>query len=156
MSETVIMFIKGALDTKMNIIYFLLTSFWLSSFFGKYVFIALICFVVALSFQSQDLVLLGFGRYLVRLFWSYRVKMIIKTENQVTLTLMRRQAEELFNSKCEKLLEKKFYPTEQSLPEEIVDKVGQAHLFEIKVNQNRDFMVKSITPDTPNTPEERD
>lgn len=80
--------------------------------------------------------------------------MIIENkENQATLTFMGRQAKELFN-KCEiEMLEKKFYPTEQSLPKEIADNVGQAYLFEIKVNLNRDMMVRSITPDTPNTPD---
>lgn len=86
--------------------------------------------------------------------YSYRVKMIIEDkESQATLTLMGRQAEEFFNSKCEQLLQKRFYPTEQLLPEEIVYKVGQTHLFEIKVNQNGDLMVRSITLDTLHTPD---
>ncbi|KAL6214525.1 hypothetical protein ACLB2K_013958 [Fragaria x ananassa] len=56
------------------------------------------------------------------------------------------QAQQLFKNSCQELLEKRFYPTEQSLPEEIVDTVGQAHLFEIKLKPDRGFTVSGIAP----------
>lgn len=73
--------------------------------------------------------------------------MIIEDEeSQATLTLMGRQAQQLFKNSCQELLEKRFYPTEQSLPEEIVDTVGQTHLFEIKLKPDRGFTVSGIAP----------
>lgn len=84
----------------------------------------------------------------------YRVKMIIQDrESQATLTLMGRQAEQLFNSKCEELLQRRFYPTEQVLPKEIIDQVGQTYLFEVKLNHYGDLMVRNIIPETTGAPQ---
>ncbi|XP_004297593.1 PREDICTED: uncharacterized protein LOC101292594 isoform 1 [Fragaria vesca subsp. vesca] len=77
---------------------------------------------------------------------SYSVNMTVEDkESRATLTVMGREAAQLFNSSCQELLEKRFSPTEQSLPEEIGDTMRQAHLFEIKLKPNHGFMVRSIS-----------
>ena len=77
------------------------------------------------------------------------MKLTIKDQlGWATLTLGGNEAEQLFNNTCEELLAKRKYDTEQSLPEEIVETVGQTHIFEIQIKLNHELVVKSITPNT--------
>lgn len=66
-------------------------------------------------------------------------------DNQATVTIMGKQAEQLFGCSCQDLLNKRLYQTEQELPIEIEKTIGQAHLFEIRISVNGDMVIKSIS-----------
>ncbi|PRQ45436.1 putative replication protein A, OB [Rosa chinensis] len=66
--------------------------------------------------------------------------------NQATLILMGRQAEQLFGINCQDLVNKRLYPTEQTLPEEIKKTTDETYLFEITVNEYSELMVRNIFP----------
>lgn len=68
-------------------------------------------------------------------------------DDQATVMLMGRQAEQLFGSVCQDLVNKRIYPTQQTLPEEIKKTIGQNHLFQIKVNPDNKLIVTGIFPD---------
>ncbi|XP_024195510.1 uncharacterized protein LOC112198592 [Rosa chinensis] len=59
---------------------------------------------------------------------------------------MGRQAEQLFGINCQDLVNKRLYPTEQTLPEEIKKTTDETYLFEITVNQYSELMVRNIFP----------
>ncbi|KAM5578733.1 hypothetical protein ABKV19_008843 [Rosa sericea] len=60
----------------------------------------------------------------------YRVYMTIDdADNQATVMLMGRQAEQFFGSSCQDLVNKRSYPTEKTLPEEIAKTIGQNQPF---------------------------
>lgn len=73
-------------------------------------------------------------------------------DNQATVTLMVKQAEQLFGCSCQDLLNKRLYQTEQDLPMEIEKSIGQAYLFEIRITFNGELVIKSISQN-PQIPE---
>ncbi|XP_050368466.1 uncharacterized protein LOC126786629 isoform X2 [Argentina anserina] len=77
----------------------------------------------------------------------YMIRMTVDDgDNEATMTVLGKQAEQLFNATCQDLLSKRFYATETDLPEEITQTIGQNHIFEIKVNFNRELVVKAVLP----------
>ena len=66
-------------------------------------------------------------------------------DNKATVTLMGKQAEQLFGCSCQDLLNKRFYQTEQDLPMEIEKTIGETHLFEIRITYNGELVIKSIS-----------
>lgn len=80
----------------------------------------------------------------------FRVYVTIKDDkDQITLTLMGKQAEDFFGCTCSELLNKRDYKSDDDLPEEITAKKGQRYLFELKTNFNfnRELIIKAIYPD---------
>ncbi|PRQ54138.1 putative nucleic acid-binding protein [Rosa chinensis] len=63
----------------------------------------------------------------------YRVYMTIENDtNQATVVLMRRQAEQLFGSKCQDLVNNSMYSTKQTVPKEIQRTIGENYLTQKK------------------------
>lgn len=80
----------------------------------------------------------------------FRVYVTIKDDkDQITLTLMGKQAEGLFGYTCSELLNKREYKSYDDLPEEITAKKGERYMFELKTNFNfnRELIIKAIYPD---------
>ncbi|KAM5556188.1 replication protein A 70 kDa DNA-binding subunit B-like [Rosa sericea] len=81
----------------------------------------------------------------------YRVYVTIgDRENEATLIVMGKAAEQLFGNTCPELLNKRQYPTTQTLPKEIEDTIGQQYLFEIQPKSHGELIVKSVSPDPQN------
>ncbi|XP_061989662.1 uncharacterized protein LOC133708213 [Rosa rugosa] len=68
-------------------------------------------------------------------------------ENEATLIVMGKAAEQLFGNSCQELMNRRQYPTRQTLPKEIEDTIGQHHLFQIEPRSNSELIVKAIFPD---------
>ncbi|XP_050369948.1 uncharacterized protein LOC126788028 isoform X2 [Argentina anserina] len=87
-----------------------------------------------------------------RAFPCYRVYLTIEDdkEDQITLTLMGQQAEQLFGYTCSELLEKRNYAGNHDLPEEIAAKRGNKYLFDLQVKLDREITVKGIQPNPDN------
>ncbi|KAM5586715.1 hypothetical protein ABKV19_005565 [Rosa sericea] len=78
----------------------------------------------------------------------YRLYMTIEDhENEVTVVLMGRQAEQIFGTTCQELVNKRAYPNQHTLPPEIENAVDQRYLFQLKFNQYRELVVKAVYPD---------
>ncbi|XP_040365775.1 uncharacterized protein LOC112179817 [Rosa chinensis] len=59
---------------------------------------------------------------------------------------MGKQGQQLFGISCQDLVNKRLYPTEQTLPEEIKKMVGQTYLFQIQINQYGELAVENVFP----------
>lgn len=83
--------------------------------------------------------------YYCHLSSRYRASMVIQDdENEATVTLMGAQAERLFGSTCENLLNK---TPHEALPQEIQNTIGQTHVFELGFNNYGYLLVKGIVSD---------
>lgn len=59
---------------------------------------------------------------------------------------MKKSVEQLFRTRCKDLLNKHPYVTQEMIPEEIHQTKGQIHIFQIKINEANNFMIKVIFP----------
>ncbi|XP_062001173.1 uncharacterized protein LOC133718359 [Rosa rugosa] len=77
----------------------------------------------------------------------YKVYVTIHDDhNQATVILMGKQGQQLFGISCQDLVNKRLYPTEQTLPEEIKKIFGQTYLFQIQINQYGELVVENVFP----------
>ncbi|XP_062003962.1 uncharacterized protein LOC133721384 isoform X1 [Rosa rugosa] len=77
----------------------------------------------------------------------YRVEMkIYDKTNQATVMIMGTEAEQLFEITCENLVNKRFYPKHETVPEEMQKVIDQTCLFLIKVNSYGQLLVTNIFP----------
>ncbi|PRQ51196.1 putative replication protein A, OB [Rosa chinensis] len=77
----------------------------------------------------------------------YKVHMIIyDRNNQATVLIMGKEAEQLFGISCADLLKKELYGTELIVLEEMQKTADQTYLFELKFNMNNELFVRNIFP----------
>ena len=60
---------------------------------------------------------------------------------------MGKPTEQLFGTSCKDLLSKHPYITQDMIPEEIHQTKGQIHIFQIKINEANNFIIKGIFQD---------
>ena len=71
------------------------------------------------------------------------------TDETATLTLMGKQVESFFGYTCQELLSKREYKGKEDFPEEITDKVDKTFVFEVKLKQNYDLILKGVQLEQP-------
>ncbi|XP_040363010.1 uncharacterized protein LOC112165683 isoform X2 [Rosa chinensis] len=77
----------------------------------------------------------------------FRVYMTITDDqNDAAVIIMGKPAEQLFGSSCKDLVSKRSYPTEATLPEEIEKTRGQKFLFQLKIKDDGELIIKDIFP----------
>ncbi|XP_062009616.1 uncharacterized protein LOC133726153 [Rosa rugosa] len=70
----------------------------------------------------------------------FRIYMTITDgQNEATVIIMGKPAEQLFGSSCKDLVSKRSYPTESTLPEEIEKTRGQKFLFQLKIKEDSEL-----------------
>ena len=77
--------------------------------------------------------------------------------NEATVTVMGKEAEKLFGTTCEQLVNKRPPDAQQTLPKDIENTIGQCYLFEIKFSKYGQRTVKRILSDhqIPKSPREQ-
>lgn len=68
-------------------------------------------------------------------------------DHEATVIIMGKHAEQLFGSTCKDLVAKRSYPTAETLPQEIEKTMGQKLLFQIKVKDTSELIVRGVFPD---------
>ncbi|KAM5549911.1 hypothetical protein ABKV19_001035 [Rosa sericea] len=77
----------------------------------------------------------------------YKLYMTIEDrENQATVLLLRKQAEQIFSITCPELVNKTVFPSEEAFPVEITNAIGQSYLFSMKVKGNGELIVRGVYP----------
>lgn len=71
---------------------------------------------------------------------------IYDRNNQATVLIMGKEAEQLFGISCADLLKKELYGTELIVLEEMQKTADETYLFELKFNMNNELFVRNIFP----------
>nr|XP_011469187.1 PREDICTED: uncharacterized protein LOC105352885 isoform X2 [Fragaria vesca subsp. vesca] len=78
----------------------------------------------------------------------YRMHVVIEDPNNEALLKLRgKPAEQLFGITCKELINKYHYTTQESLPQEILQTIGQIYIFQIQITEKHELIIKGIFPD---------